>query len=181
MGDELSIGEQVALAMEQSDLAAFDALLTANPDEFRNYLGRCTWWPSAAADGNVVILEYLHNRGIDINESSMGIRDSPEGVVDITAHRGHVEATRWLIDRGAVLNQTVRGRVRCFPLSGAAMGGHLEVVKLLIERGAEVNAPWCGMTALDHAITYRKLAVYEYLRSVGAMTAAELGDPEADS
>ena len=174
MSREKSVSELMSEAVALGDVTAFDALLQAHPEEFRYADGRCSWLLSAADDGQLAILKYLHDRGVDVNERKAAQRGVPEGVVVTAANSGHLEATRWLLNHGAVLNHTVSGQVRCFALSGAASHGRVDIVRLLVEHGAAINAAWAGMTALDHADTYGHREVHDYLRSAGAKTAAEL-------
>ncbi len=171
---EKSVSVRLSEAVAAGDVTAFDTLLQSHPEEFRYDDGRCSWLSSAADEGQIAILQYLCDRGVDVNERKAAHKLVPEGVVVTAANRGHLEATRWLLDRGAILNHTVRGQVRCFALSGAASHGRVDIVQLLLERGAELNASWAEMTALDHAATYGHRDVYEYLRSVGGKTAAEV-------
>lgn len=51
------------------------------------------------------------------------------------AHRGDVELTRLLIQRGAALNHTAKYRLTALML--AVIGNHTEIVRLLVKAGAD--------------------------------------------
>lgn len=161
-------------AIDEGNAEYVASCLRDHRDIFLNR-GWVTWIESSAMAGRLPILKLLVGAGADVNEPySDDSTDSPEGVIDLAAAEGHLEVVKWLLDHGARINHIKDNKTRCFTLNNAARAGHLDVVKLLIERGAAVNAEWAGMTPLDHALTYNKQHVVDYLRSVGAKTATEL-------
>lgn len=121
-------------------------------------------------------MKALVELGLDINKPQFPDDPfSPEGPVSLAAAFGHLEVTRWLLDRGAVINHEVDGRVRCMALFSAAGNGHLEIVKLLVERGAAVHSVWHGMNTLMHAEGRPEME--EYLRSLGLKDLRETTPP----
>uniref|UniRef100_A0AAR2K007 Uncharacterized protein n=1 Tax=Pygocentrus nattereri TaxID=42514 RepID=A0AAR2K007_PYGNA len=73
----------------------------------------------------------------------------------ISAHRGHLAAVRFLIEKGADVNgHTPTGRC---PLHATAAKGHLHCLQELYAAGAHLNLLDCdGHTALDVACLFRQ-------------------------
>ena len=169
--------KQLHAALGRDDRAEFARLLKRYPDCRYKESGDDSWMSTACMYGKLWAVELLVARGGDVNRPSNSTDSvpSPEGPIVQAAGGGNLEVVRYMLDRGAVINQVVDGRVRCFALSRAAREGHLAVVRLLVERGAEVNAVWAEMTPLDHAVVWGRDEVAAYLQSVGAKRANELG------
>ena len=58
----------------------------------------------------------------------------------LAAFFGHLEMTRYLLERGAWVNSASKNRLKVMPLHSAVANSHLEIARLLLEHGAEVNA-----------------------------------------
>ena len=71
----------------------------------------------------------------------------------IACDKGHVDAARLLLERGAKIDETsiFNGMEGVTPLHIASYGGHIEVVRLLLERGADVHLEAGGMKPMDLA------------------------------
>jgi hypothetical protein len=176
MAGEVPTPREIFDAIYQKDIEYVARALRDHREVFERE-GWTTWMSSAASVGLLPLLELFVAAGADVNapQSNHSV-PSPEGVIETAASEGHLEVTRWLLDRGAVVNHVVNGQVRCGALVSTVGSGHLEVVKLLVERGAAVNSCWAGLTPLDHATMYGKAEVADYLRSVGGKLAAELDE-----
>lgn len=97
-----------------------------------------SWLHIAASKGQVRILEWLIEQGMDVNQPG-GVADS--GPLDEAASNGQLEAVRCLLQHGAQLDVTNSvGN----PLFGAIYGGHFEVAKLLIEKGIDTSVKYSG-------------------------------------
>ena len=60
------------------------------------------------------------------------------GALHVMAKRNHVDAARWLLDRGANPNALwAHWDADVTPLHLAALGGHAEVTKVLLDAGAD--------------------------------------------
>ncbi len=163
-------------ALDINDAPEFSRLLSLYP-ECRYDGGGDDWWMgSAAMNGKLWLIKLLVGLGADVNmpSNSTDSVPAPEGPIVIAAQSGHADIVRYMLERGAVINHVVKGRVRCQALAGAAIWGKLEVAKVLVAAGAEVNAVWARMTPLDQAVRHNRPEVAKYLRSVGGKTAAEL-------
>lgn len=162
-------------AFDANDIAEFRRLIAVHPEHLRDVRDGtdCWMWPSAM-DGNLEMLQALIELGLGVDESKdVPDPDNPfctfEGPILHAAMEGHVEIVRWLLEKGAKINYTVNGQVRCLPLLDAARNGHLEVVKMLVEHGADLNFQFNGHTPASQADGYGHPEVAAYLRSVGAM------------
>jgi ankyrin repeat protein len=60
-----------------------------------------------------------------------------ESAIALAAWRGHLEAVKWLLERGARINAPPR---QWSALHYAVFAGHPEVANYLIEQGADINA-----------------------------------------
>lgn len=170
----MTIKKDAYEAMVRGDVQEFERLLRLHPDELsREPTGRILMH-GAAGRGQLACVEVLGKHGIDVNVAD---GDEPQGALARAASEGHLHVVRWLLGQGAKVNYVVEGKTWCTALTGAISGGHLQVVKMLIEHGADVNANGPGLTPLGYALTYNHHEIASFLRSVGAKTAAELGDP----
>jgi Ankyrin repeats (3 copies) len=176
---ERELRSEIVDAMDWEDKSILSALCSEHRDAiFRQWAvpGLNVYMTSAVDDGQIANMEVLLIAGVDINAPlAPGWRNSPDGFLVRAASSDQIEAARWLLDHGAVLNHTYEGRTRCAALSRAVDNNNMQMVKLLIERGAEVNAVgWHGETALDHTDDTQNELV-AYLRSVGGLRGQELG------
>jgi hypothetical protein len=105
------------------------------------------WVVSAAANGQIRLLDYLLAHGVDVN-TRVQHGESPLGAA---AAEGQLEAARLLIARGARLdNRTVITLET--PLTEAAQMNRTDMVKLLLDHGANPGAiDVLDRTALDWA------------------------------
>jgi len=87
----------------------------------------------AAWHGNIPIMALFVEHGANIRRANR----SGEQPLQLAAWNGHLEAVKWLLARGAVLN---RDGNYWGALHYAVFNGHQGLAKYLIEQGAEVNA-----------------------------------------
>ena len=170
-------------------------LLTA-----RNWLGN-TALIMAVNSGHRAVAELLFQAGVkpDIHEAAaigqiervIELLDedprrlnaySLEGFTPLclSAHYGHLETTRFLLQRGADVNAVARHPLQVTPLHAALFGRQVETARLLIDHAADVNArrggsgwPRAGWTALHYAAGYGFLDLIEPLLERGAAVDAK--------
>src|SRR5688500_6628562 len=141
MSTEMPVPERMYNAIQDGDLETFQRLFNEHPEHRLYPDGRSMWFSDAAFAGQLEILKFLVNTGVDINEPANNDSvPSPEGVVYRAASEGHIELVKWMLDRGAKLNFQIGNHTRCYALLHAAREGNLEMVKLLVDRGAAVNS-----------------------------------------
>jgi RNA polymerase sigma factor (sigma-70 family) len=97
----------------------------------------------------------------------------------LAAHYGHLETTRLLLRRGAIVNAVARHPLQVTPLHAALFGRQSETARLLIQHGADVNArrggqgwPRAGWTALRYVAACGLIELIEPLLVHGADLAA---------
>ena len=171
------------------------ALIGAGADVNRRLTGPHNETPLhwAASSDDVAVLDALLDAGADI-EARGAVIGGGTPMADATAF-GQWNAARRLLERGAAttmweasalgLLDRVEAYFAADPrtsaddatacLWGACHGGHLDVAAFLVEHGADPN--WTGrddLTALDVAERSEATDVVEWLRSLGAKSAAEL-------
>ncbi|HDR3652409.1 TPA: ankyrin repeat domain-containing protein [Bacillus anthracis] len=119
-----------------------------------------TWLHVAAKKGHLEIVEYLINKGIDIDAKG-GTFDA--SALNLSAGEGHLEIVKYLIETGAELDVSLAKRN---PLFGAIYGGHKEVVEFLVEKGIDISIRYTGESI-------KNLDAYEYAREFGQTEIAE--------
>jgi len=79
------------------------------------------------------MMDLFVKRGANVNRAN---KDGEQALM-FAAWRGHVDAVRWLLDRGAQIN---RAGLQWSALHYAVFAGHEKASKALIARGANINA-----------------------------------------
>ncbi|KAH8824083.1 ankyrin repeat-containing domain protein [Flagelloscypha sp. PMI_526] len=86
--------------------------------------------------------------------------------LEVASFAGNLEMVRFLIGKGAHVNQV--GGDRGSPLRAAALSGNLELVRYLVEMGAKVNAIWGFYgTALEASARKGHLGIVRFLIEKG--------------
>jgi len=105
------------------------------------------WAVSAAANGEVRLLDYLLTHGADVNTRTQ----HGESLLGVAAAAGQMEVARMLIARGARLDNRTDVTSET-PLTEGAQMNHTDMVKLLLDHGADPGArDVLDRTALDWA------------------------------
>src|SRR5574343_437266 len=117
-------------------LAAAGPVFSADPAApdplvFANSIGRGLLL--GAGEGQIDLMRLFVSRGADINK----LNANGESAIALAAWRGHLEAVKWLLERGARINATAR---QWSALHYAVFAGHTAVADYLIEQGADINA-----------------------------------------
>ncbi|PEE14264.1 hypothetical protein CON53_31070 [Bacillus cereus] len=122
-----------------------------------------TWLHVAAKKGHLEVVEYLINKGIDI-EARGGTFDA--SALNLAAGEGQMEIVKYLIEAGAELDVSLAKRN---PLFGAIYGGHKEVAEFLVEKGIDISIRYTGeniknMNAYEYAREFGRTEIAEYLK-----------------
>jgi ankyrin repeat protein len=120
---------------------------------------------TAAASGQVKMLEILVEHGADVNRTDASWQIAT--ALHAAAAGGHVEAARYLISQKAVVDAP--GYEKATPLHTAAKEGTAAIVELLLASGADVNSrDASNYTALQKAAGRKDNAVLRALVKGGA-------------
>ncbi|MCG8683714.1 MAG: ankyrin repeat domain-containing protein, partial [Desulfobacterales bacterium] len=131
----------------------------------------------AAINGHAYIVELLIVNGAEVDVYQAGDSHrvwTPRGGHPLHGARTE-ETVRVLLAHGADPNAIRRDGSSVSALYTMAYEGALGSARLLVEAGAEVNHVSIYGTPLDAAIDQGHIEIAEYLRSIGALTAEELG------
>jgi cytochrome c len=116
----------------------------------------------AAKKGDVAAIAAALDAGAGVNDSDQIGKATPL-YYSVTA--GHLEATRFLISRGADVNLASNWGV---PILNAAFKGHSEILKLLLVNGADPNSAFRTETTLHLAAEKGCLECVKILVEAGA-------------
>jgi uncharacterized protein len=170
-------------------------LIDAGADVNGRFTGPHTETPLhwAASSDDVEVLDALLDAGADI-EARGAVIGGGTPMADATAF-GQWNAARRLLERGAATTRWEAAALGLLDrleayfvedpqasaddatpcLWGACHGGHLDVARYLVEHGADVNwVGWDDLTPRDVAERSEAADVVEWLRGLGAKSAAEL-------
>ena len=162
-------------AAEEGDYAGVRELIGAGANANGVVDGDGSPLIGAARSGNILIAQFLLDNGADPNQPVPG-DGSP---LIAAAQNRRLDQVALLIQRGADVNLAVDGDENA--LMNAAEQGDLDIVKFLVDNGADIHAriwseSWQGRnnvtgewrTALSQARKNRRMAVVQYLESLGA-------------
>lgn len=126
----------------------------------------------AASSENLPLVQLLMDHGCDVDARTSAKRTALDSAIDY----GNVELVELLLNLGA--DATLPDQRLLFNSARNIKGNGLAITKLLVAHGVDVNETfetWGGVlkSPLDWASGTPSIA--EYLRSVGARTAEELG------
>jgi hypothetical protein len=81
----------------------------------------------AAADGANSVMTYLAQRGVSVNGEILDMYTCLRRPINVAAHYGHKHTVTWLLEKGALLDDS---------LCEAVASGSRSTVQLLIDHGA---------------------------------------------
>ncbi|WP_102028692.1 ankyrin repeat domain-containing protein [Salirhabdus sp. Marseille-P4669] len=161
--EQNSIKKAIRNAIKIGDINKLKQLIGDNNEILNTQTSFGTWLHVAAKKGHLEIVEYLIDKGIDINARG-GTFDA--SALNLAAGEGHLEIVKYLIEHGAELDVSLAKRN---PLFGAIYGGHKEVVEFLVEKGIDISIKYTGeniknMDAYEYARQFGQTEIAEYLK-----------------
>jgi ankyrin repeat protein len=142
-------------AIKRGNASEVTRLLSGNQDLISVWTPFGTWVHDAASYGEVPIVKWLLQQGLNVNAYD---EDNPTPPLAIAAAEGFVDVARLLIESGATLDTSDSVRN---PLLSAIVGGHsdahAEVAQLLIDRGIDTTVRYSNlhnMNAMEFAQQY---------------------------
>ncbi|WP_426980148.1 ankyrin repeat domain-containing protein [Bacillus pseudomycoides] len=161
--DEKSLNKTIRNAIKLGDINELKHLIGDNPESLHSMTPFGTWLHIAAKKGHFGIVEYLIQKGINVNTKGDIFDASP---LRVAAGAGHLEIVKYLIEVGAELDVTLAKRN---PLFGAVYGGHKEVVEFLVEKGIDISIRYTGeniknMNAYEYAKEFGQTEIAAYIK-----------------
>ncbi|MFD9625383.1 ankyrin repeat domain-containing protein [Peribacillus muralis] len=161
--DKKSVNKAIRNAIKLGDINEVKHLIGDDKEILSTMTSFGTWLHVAAKKGHLEMVEYLINKGIDIDARG-GTFDA--SALNLAAGEGHLEIVKYLIDAGADLDESLAKRN---PLFGAIYGGHKEVVELLVENGIDISIRYTGeniknMNAYEYAREFGQTEIADYLK-----------------
>ncbi|MED1559348.1 ankyrin repeat domain-containing protein [Bacillus paramycoides] len=161
--DEKSLNKAIRNAIKIGDINEVKQLIGNDKEILNTMTTFGTWLHVAAKKGHLEMVEYLINKGIDIDARG-GTFDA--SALNLAAGAGHLEIVKYLIKTGAELDVSLAKRN---PLFGAIYGGHKEVAEFLVEKGIDISIRYTGeniknMDAYEYAREFGQTEIAEYLK-----------------
>ncbi|EMI9087804.1 MULTISPECIES: ankyrin repeat domain-containing protein [Bacillus] len=161
--DKKIVNKAIRNAIKLGDTSEVKQLIGDDNEILNTMTSFGTWLHVAAKKGHLEIVEYLINKGIDIDAKG-GTFDA--SALNLAAGEGHLEIVKYLIETGAELDVSLAKRN---PLFGAIYGGHKEVVEFLVEKGIDISIRYTGesiknMDAYEYAREFGQTEIAEYLK-----------------
>ncbi|SHK26060.1 Ankyrin repeat-containing protein [Clostridium cavendishii DSM 21758] len=163
--DTVNIKRNIRTAFKNKDNAKIKMLIGDDKEILNMVTAFGTWLHVAADFGNLEMVEYLLNLGLDINTEG-GTFEC--GAIGYAASAGHIDIVKYLLDKGAIIDTSTAYRN---PIFGAIYNGHKDVVELLVEVGTDISIRYTGeniknMNAYEYARVFGQTEIAEYLRKI---------------
>ncbi|KAI0410761.1 hypothetical protein F5X98DRAFT_384959 [Xylaria grammica] len=154
--------------------ASIDTYCGEHANEFP-YTWRRTPIQAAAGAGSLDWVQYLIQKGADVNKPAKG--DTGRTALQAACHTEppfrNIDLIKLLIAAGADVNAPPAPHRGTTAFQGAAKTGDFEVALLLLDNGADINAPPAeagGYCALDGAVDCRRLDMVQFLLDLRALS-----------
>ncbi|KAA0777210.1 ankyrin repeat domain-containing protein [Bacillus sp. AR2-1] len=160
--DERIVNRDIRNAIKNGDINKVKHLIGNDTKIINVKTSFGTWLHIASKKGNLDIVKFLVQEGIDIDARG-GTFDS--SALNLAAGSGNLDIVKYLVRAGAELDVSLAKRN---PLFGAIYGGHKNVVEFLVEKGIDISIRYTGeniknMNAYDYAMEFGQIEIAEYL------------------
>ncbi|KLA31126.1 ankyrin repeat domain-containing protein [Bacillus cereus] len=160
--DERIVNRDIRNAIKNGDINKVKHLIGNDTKIINAKTSFGTWLHIASKKGNLDIVKFLVQEGIDIDARG-GTFDS--SALNLAAGSGNLDIVKYLVRAGAELDVSLAKRN---PLFGAIYGGHKNVVEFLVEKGIDISIRYTGeniknMNAYDYAMEFGQIEIAEYL------------------
>ncbi len=124
-----------------------------------------TWLEVAASKGDLDIVQFFIDKGIDVNKCC-GMTNG--GPLATASFNGHLDIVKLLLQNGAIIDVSSSEKN---PLFSAIYNGHFEVVKCLVESGIDLKASYemgslKNVDAIEYARQYGRTEIVNYLKDI---------------
>jgi ankyrin repeat protein len=165
--DTRSVGTKFAVAIEDGDLDAVQALIDDDgaavdtPIEYGEH--SITPLLKASWDGDLPIVEYLIGKGANVNARAT---DTKETALMNAVTRGHTEVVKALL--AAKPDVSLRNSFDFNAFTTAVAAGNQEISGMLLDAGAKVGDGASGLTPLAFAVSSGNTEMMRFLVEHGA-------------
>lgn len=158
------IGKVIRNAIKQGDFDSLKMLINENPDALNEMTPFGTWLHVAAKRGHLDIVEYLVDKGLDVNTKG-GTFDA--SALNLASLGGDIETVKYLMSNGAIMDVSLAKRN---PLFSAIQGGHMDVVQYLVEMGIDITVRYntdnlSNIGAYEFAVEFGQTEIAKYLEA----------------
>ncbi|MFS0559482.1 ankyrin repeat domain-containing protein [Terribacillus sp. 179-K 1B1 HS] len=161
--DKNLLAKDIRKAIKNGQLDIVEELLKTEPEMLTWVTPFGTWLHIAAAHGQLEIVEYLINAGLDVNAEGGTFSTN---ALERAASKGYLDIVQYLINHNIEMDTSEPDRN---PLFAAIYGGNLEIVKLLVENDIDISIKYSGenmkdMDAYAFAVERGQTEIAEYLK-----------------
>ncbi|MFP3376465.1 ankyrin repeat domain-containing protein [Bacillus sp. SIMBA_069] len=161
--DKIQFAKRIRDSIKSGQLNTLKDLLEREPKmlEYVTLFG--TWLHVATAHGQLEIIEYLINSGINIHAKCGTFSTN---VLERAATKGHLHIVEYFIKHQVEMDTSEPDRS---PLFAAIYSGHFEIVKLLVMNGIDITIKYSGnnmkeMDAYTFAVERGEMEIAEYVK-----------------
>lgn len=161
--DKIQIAKRMRDSIKSGQLDTLRDLLEKEPKMLEYVTPFGTWFHVATAHGQLEIIEYLINSGINIHAKCGTFSTN---ALERAATKGHLHIAEYFIKHQVEMDTSEPDRN---PLFAAIYSGHFEIVKLLVMNGIDITIKYSGnnmkkMDAYTFAVERGEMKIAEYLK-----------------
>lgn len=143
--DNQNLAKELYSAISHSETDKVKDIIEKNPSLTGMKTPIGSWLHVAARHGNIDIVRYLVESGLDINASGGTSGSNP---INFAASEGHIELVKYFLENDAFLDVSEPEKN---PLFSAIHKGHLNIAKLLVEKGIDADVEYDSKNAISFA------------------------------
>ncbi|MCU5098477.1 MULTISPECIES: ankyrin repeat domain-containing protein [Bacillus] len=161
--DKIQFAKRIRDSIKSGQLNTLKDLLEREPKMLEYATPFGTWLHVATAHGQLEIIEYLINSGINIHARCGTFSTN---ALERAATKGHLHIVEYFIKHQVEMDTSEPDRN---PLFAAIYSGHFEIVKLLVMNGIDITIKYSGnnmkeMDAYTFAVERGEMEIAEYVK-----------------
>ncbi|PDZ43326.1 ankyrin repeat domain-containing protein [Bacillus wiedmannii] len=161
--DKIQFAKRIRDSIKSGQLNTLKDLLEREPKMLEYVTPFGTWLHVATAHGQLEIIEYLINSGINIHAKCGTFSTN---VLERAATKGHLHIAEYFVKHQVEMDTSEPDRN---PLFAAIYSGHFEIVKLLVMNGIDITIKYSGnnmkeMDAYTFAVERGEMEIAEYVK-----------------
>ncbi|SCC41474.1 ankyrin repeat domain-containing protein [Bacillus wiedmannii] len=161
--DKIQFAKRIRDSIKSGQLNTLKDLLEREPKMLEYVTPFGTWLHVATAHGQLEIIEYLINSGINIHAKCGTFSTN---VLERAATKGHLHIAEYFIKHQVEMDTSEPDRN---PLFAAIYSGHFEIVKLLVMNGIDITIKYSGNNmketdAYTFAVERGEMEITEYVK-----------------